>query len=196
MAANTLRLTLVRHGETSWSLSGRHTGLTDIALTDRGRQQAAALAPFLNGKSFNVALTSPLSRARETARLAGFPDATVCDDLKELNYGQYEGLTSDDIRKMVPSWTIWTGSCPDGETLQQVAARAQRVIAGAAKIGGDVIVFSHGHFLRILASVWLIEAPTAGHTLMLDAASISVLAHEHDTPAIKLWNFLPREYPI
>jgi probable phosphoglycerate mutase len=189
LSALASRLFLVRHGETAWSLSGQHTGRTDIPLTENGKKQAAALTTWLHAPRFSKAFTSPLSRARETARLAGFPDATVCDELAEFDYGAYEGMTSMEIRMKVPGWTLWTRDCPQGETLDAAAARAQRAIDMASKVEGDVIFFSHGHILRILASAWLKQPPTSGQFFMLDPSSISVLSHEREIPAIRLWNF-------
>lgn len=181
-------LYLIRHGETEWALSGRHTGRTDIQLTDNGREQATRLRKCLSKISFNGVLVSPLTRAQETARLAGLTNATICDELAEFDYGKYEGLTTAQIRETVPNWTIWTHPCPGGESLDQVAERAAAVIAKASKISGNVALVSHGHMLRIVAATWLQLPPTEGRHLMLDTGTLSILGYERETPAIKLWN--------
>jgi len=181
-------LYLFRHGQTQWALSGQHTGRTDIPLTDAGRDQARALRNVVNHIDFSQVLVSPLSRARETAELAGLPNPKVVEDLAEFNYGQYEGKTTDQIRQQVPDWTIWTHPCPDGETLEEAARRCQNVIDTACGAGGKVALVAHGHILRILTATWLKLGPAEGQHLMLDTSSISVLSHEHETPAIKLWN--------
>jgi probable phosphoglycerate mutase len=181
-------LTLVRHGETPWSRSGRHTGLSDLGLTALGRQQAEALAARLRGRRFALVLTSPLRRARETARLAGFPEAEPCQDLVEWNYGRYEGLTTAQIQARAPGWTLWRDGVPDGETIEQVARRVDRVVARVRGAEGDALVFAHGHVLRILAARWLGQPPRDGRLLKLDAASLSELGYEHDWPALDFWN--------
>src|SRR5262245_57345808 len=147
---------LFRHGETEWSKSGQHTGRTDLPLTEMGKRQAAALGRLLAKRPFALVLTSPLGRARETCRLAGYGEvAVVTDDLREWDYGDYEGRTTPDIRKQVPDWSIWTGTLPHGETIEQVAERARRAIARAAAAPGDVAMFAHGHILRVVAACWL-----------------------------------------
>ena len=147
---------LIRHGETEWSLSGQHTGRTDIPLTAVGERQAAEIGRYLAGRRFVLVLTSPLQRAQETCRLAGYGGAAQVEpDLREWDYGAYEGRTSAQIQESVPGWTIWTSPVPQGETIQQVAARAGRVIERAAKAGGDVALFAHGHLLRVLTACWL-----------------------------------------
>jgi broad specificity phosphatase PhoE len=180
---------LVRHGETEWSRTGRHTGRTDIALTDRGRAQATALASLLP-RDAPLILTSPRKRARDTAALAGF-DATVDDDLVEIDYGRYEGLSTAQIRTKSPQWTVWTGELPGGESLDHAGARADRVIDRVRDTGEVAILFSHGHFLRILAARWLDLPPEMGARLILDTATVSILGHEHGTRALRQWNVTP-----
>ena len=180
---------LVRHGETEWSLSGRHTGRTDIPLTDAGRRQAEALGRHLSGHAFARVLTSPLARARETCRLAGFGDvAEATDDLREWDYGIYEGRTTPDLRKTEPGWSIWTTAVAQGESVEHVGERARRVIEGATTASGDVALFAHAHILRILAACWLELPPVAGRLLALGTASISVLGYERETRVISVWN--------
>ena len=180
---------LVRHGETEWTLSGAHTGRTDIPLTAAGEQHAAQIARCLAGRQFAMVLTSPLQRARETCRLAGFGDSALIEpDLSEWDYGAYEGRTSTEIRKEVPDWTIWTSPVPRGETIQQVAARAGRVIGRALGAGGDVALFAHGHLLRALAACWLELPPDNGRLFALGTASLSVLGWEHETRVLAQWN--------
>ncbi|HWA67058.1 MAG TPA: histidine phosphatase family protein [Mycobacteriales bacterium] len=183
------QLWLVRHGETEWSASGRHTGSTDVPLTERGRQAATQLAAVLAGHSFAAVLTSPMSRARDTCELAGFGDrAIVDDDLREWDYGEYEGVTTEEIRKTRPGWTVFADGCPGGEAADQVAARADRVIASARRTDGDTIVFSHGHLLRVLAARWVgLPAPAGAH-LALATASVSTLGWERETPVIASWD--------
>jgi broad specificity phosphatase PhoE len=180
---------LIRHGETEWSLSGRHTGRTDVPLTPHGVRQAELLGRRIAGKRFALVLTSPLARARETCRLAGFAGGAEVDaDLAEWDYGDLEGRTGAEIRAEVPDWTIWTGAVPGGETAAQVGARADRAIDRARREDGDVALFAHGHLLRVLAARWLGLAPAAGRYFALDTASVSVLAHEGEEPVIRSWN--------
>ena len=180
---------LVRHGETAWSASGQHTGRTDIPLTPAGERQAEALGSLLAKRPFALVLSSPLGRARETCRLAGYGGAAVItDDLREWDYGDYEGRKTADIRKEVPHWTIWAGPVPGGETIEQVAQRARRVIDRAAAAGGDVALFAHGHVLRVLAACWVTLPPEGGRLLALGTASLSVLGYERDTRVITTWN--------
>ena len=180
---------LVRHGETEWSKSGQHTGRTDIPLTEAGERQATALGGLLARRPFALVLSSPLGRARETCRLAGYADAVVLtDDLREWDYGDYEGRKTADIRKEVPDWTIWAGPVPGGETIDQVAQRTRRVIDRAAAAGGDAALFAHGHVLRVLAACWLGLPPDGGRLLALGTASLSVLGHERETRVITTWN--------
>jgi broad specificity phosphatase PhoE len=178
---------LVRHGETEWSASGRHTGRTDIPLTDRGRAQAGALGAALAGRRFARVLTSPLSRAAETCRLAGL-GGMVDEDLREWDYGDHEGRTTPQIRQEDPGWTVWRGPVPGGEGLGEVAARADRVIERIVAAGGDVAVFSHGHFLRVLGARWIGLPPTSGGSFRLDTGTLSVLGWERETPAFVRWN--------
>jgi probable phosphoglycerate mutase len=180
---------LIRHGETEWSVGGRHTGRTDIPLTANGVRQAEALGRHLQGRRFALVLTSPLSRARETCRRAGYGEqAQLADDLLEWDYGIYEGRTTADVRTEQPGWTIWTTAIPGGETVEQVGERARRVIARAVAAPGDVALFAHAHVLRILTACWLGLPPRDGRLLALGTAAISVLGHEHDTRVISVWN--------
>jgi probable phosphoglycerate mutase len=180
---------LVRHGETEWSSSGRHTSFSDIALTPRGREQAHELSARLAGIDFSLVLTSPRSRARETCVLAGLgSDAKVTDDLAEWNYGEYEGRTTETIRAESPRWTIFQDGAPGGESSDDVAARADRVIARAVAVGGVVALFSHGHFLRVLGARWIGEPPAAGAWLGLDTATLSSLGHEREQRVLRVWN--------
>jgi probable phosphoglycerate mutase len=182
------QLWLVRHGATDWAESGRHTGRTDIPLNETGREQAVALGDRLRGRSFKLVLTSPLARASDTARLARFEDAEVDDDLQEWDYGDVEGMRTDEIRQRLPGWTIWRGPWSGGEAIDDVAARADRVLARVRDVDGDVLVFSHGHLLRVLAARWLGLDPTAGGMLALSTATISLLGWEREAPVIERWN--------
>ncbi|HWC33831.1 MAG TPA: histidine phosphatase family protein [Mycobacteriales bacterium] len=183
------RLWLVRHGETEWSASGRHTGTTDVPLTDAGRAAAVALAHRLAGTTFELVLTSPLSRARHTCDLAGLGEhCVVDDDLREWDYGDYEGRTTAAIREQRPAWNLFTDGCPGGESADAVAARADRVIARARAAEADVIAFSHGHLLRVLAARWAGLPPQAGAHLALATASVSVLGWEREIPVITSWD--------
>jgi probable phosphoglycerate mutase len=180
---------LVRHGETAWSLSGQHTGRTDIGMTAEGERQAATLGARLAGRRFSLALCSPLARARETARLAGYGDVVqIADDLREWDYGDYEGRTTADIRRERPGWSVWTGGVPNGEPVEAVGARLSRVIERARAAGGEVVMFGHAHALRILAACWLGLPAGGGRYFKLDPASISVLGYERETPVIVRWN--------
>jgi probable phosphoglycerate mutase len=183
---------LVRHGETEWSRTGRHTGRTDIPLTEEGRARAEAIAHALEGRELSV-LTSPLGRARETCRLAGFADAAeVDDDLLEWDYGIYEGRTTLDIRRETPDWSVWLSPIVNGESLEQVAERARKVIARVTAAGNrDVALFAHGHILRILAACWIGLPPYTGRFLALDTATISMLGYERQTRVIRQWNLVP-----
>jgi broad specificity phosphatase PhoE len=196
MSANPGRATeprawLVRHGETEWAKLGRHTGRTDIALTETGREQAHELGRRLDGHAFGLVLTSPLSRAADTARICGYGDIAVADDdLMEWDYGALEGRTTAEIRADIPNWTIWRGPWPNGETAQQVRRRADRItrrIRGA-EISGDVLVFAHGHLLRVLAARWLGLPPASGGLFELGTATLSILGSERETSTIELWN--------
>ncbi len=178
---------LVRHGMTEWSSKGRHTGLTDIPLTPEGERAALALRSVLAGHAFALQLTSPLVRARHTADLAGFTPE-VDPDLREWDYGEYEGRTTAEIRSERDGWTIWNGGTPGGETVDDVAARADRVIARARAASGDTILFAHGHLLRVLGARWIGAPPSAAAHLLLSTAAVCVLGWERLTPALARWN--------
>ena len=183
------RVFLVRHGATEWSVTGQHTGRTDLPLTEDGRDQAKRLASRLAGQEFALVLVSPLTRARETARLTGFGDvAEVEPDLVEWDYGDYDGRTAVEIRRERPGWTPWHGGYPGGETLDELAARADRVLSRARAAGGDVALFAHGHILRVIAARWLEQPPVEASRYYLDTASLSVLGWERETAVIDRWN--------
>jgi probable phosphoglycerate mutase len=182
---------LARHGETAWTLSGQHTGLTDLPLTEHGEQNALRLGPRLKGLTFAKVFVSPLQRARRTCELAGFGAVAEIDpDLVEWNYGEYEGLTSTQVRAKRPDWKLFRDGCPGGETLAQIGARADRVVARVRGIAGNVLVFSSGHFLRVLAARWLGLDSSGGQFFLLSTAALSQLGYEHDLtePVIRLWN--------
>lgn len=180
---------IARHGETEWSRTGRHTGRTDVPLTTAGRREAAALRRALGGRRFALVLSSPLSRAWETCRLAGYAAvARTTEDLLEWDYGAVEGRTSAEMQRERPGWTIWTGDVPLGETIDAVATRAGRVIEQAVAAGGDVLLFAHGHVLRILTARWLGLEPRDGRLFALATASIGVLGEEGGTRVIRSWN--------
>ena len=186
------RIWLVRHGETEWSKSGQHTGRTDIALTANGERQAKALGSLLVGREFSLVLVSPMSRARATCRLAGLGDKMeVTEDLHEWNYGIYEGVTTKAVREKHPDWSIWESPIPEGETIEQVGARACRVIGRVETVDGDVAMFAHGHILRILGACWMGLAPIHGRNLGLNTATLSVLGYERETRVIQIWNESP-----
>ena len=183
------RLVLVRHGDTEWSQNGRHTSSTDLPLLPSGVERARSLAPALAKFKFARVLSSPLQRARETARLAGFGDRIEIDaDLTEWDYGDYEGLTSEKIWERDPDWRLWVDGAPVGRPPYEVGARADRVIDRAVTAGGDVLMFAHGHILRVLAACWIGERPFIGSVFRLDPATVSVLGHEHDNRVIERWN--------
>ncbi len=186
------RIVLVRHGQTEWSASGRHTGKTDIPLTEVGRAQAAALATALGRYRFERILTSPRVRAMDTCRLAlpGAP-AQVDPDLEEWDYGDYEGMTSAQIRQTVPGWTVWTHPVPGGESAADVARRADAVLMRCREAGGDVLLVAHGHLLRVLAARWLELDATCGRLFILDPATLSVLGHDRGVAALASWNAPP-----
>ena len=182
---------LARHGETAWSISGQHTGRTDLPLTPRGERNARALCPRLAVVAFDHVFTSPLQRARRTCELAGFgPGAAIDDDLVEWNYGRYEGRTTAEIRAERPGWEIFHDGCPGGESLAEITARADRVVARLRALGGHVLLFSSAHFLRILAPRWCGLDARLGKFLDLDTATVSMIGYRHnlDEPAIRLWN--------
>lgn len=188
------QILLIRHGQTEWSRTGRHTGTTDVELTDEGRRKAQQIGLVLQGRKF-ASWTSPLIRAAETCRLAGFGDgARIEEDLREWDYGEYEGLTTLEIRKQTPDWSVWLAPVSGGESLEQVAERARRVIDRAVSYSdGDVGLFAHGHILRILAACWIGAAPYLGRSLALDTASVSTLGYERETRVIRNWNVPPPE---
>jgi broad specificity phosphatase PhoE len=182
---------LARHGETAWSLSGQHTGLTDIPLTERGERDARRLGERLKGRSFALVLTSPLQRAARTCALAGFETVAEVDkDLVEWDYGEYEGRRSAEIGAERPDWDVFRDGCPGGESPQQVGMRADRVVSRVRAVEGDVLLFSHAHLLRVLAGRWLGLEPGAGRYFLLGTASLSTLGYEHRRarPVIRLWN--------
>jgi probable phosphoglycerate mutase len=181
---------LARHGETAWTISGQHTGLTDLPLTNRGEENARRLGERLKGLSFSRVLTSPLQRASRTGALAGFANAEIDPELVEWNYGRYEGLKTADIRKEWPDWDLFRDGCASGESPTVISARADRVIARLRAIPGDVLLFSSGHFLRVLAARWLGLDVTVGRHLFLSTSALCVLGYEHNTtePVIRLWN--------
>ena len=180
---------LFRHGETAWSVTRQHTGRTDLPLTEAGKRRIEALGKYLAGRKFDLVLSSPLARAAETCRLAGYGDvARFTDDLMEWDYGEYEGLRPADILKKRPGWTIWSDGVPRGETVEQVGERARNVVKLTEVVDGEVAIFSHSHLLRILAACWLGLAPDSGRYFDLDTASISVLGYDRDTSVIRRWN--------
>jgi broad specificity phosphatase PhoE len=180
---------LIRHGETEWTLSGQHTGRTDIALTGHGREQARALVPLLAMQPFDAVFSSPMIRAVETCQLAGLgAHMTEMRDLREWDYGIYEGRTTADIRKTAPDWSVWTSPIPEGENLAQVQSRAQSVVERLLTMTGRVALFSHAHFLRALAGCWITDDAAMGEHLYLDTASVSVLGFDHENRAIRSWN--------
>jgi broad specificity phosphatase PhoE len=186
------RILLVRHGETEWSASGQHTSRTDLPLVEAGREQARALAPALRGRTFTRVLSSPLKRALETCELTGFGGAVeLREELQEWDYGEYEGLTTPQIREQRPEWNLWLDGCPGGESPDQVCARADRLLASLAEVDGQVLVFAHGHILRVLSARWLEMAVSAGARLVLSAGALSVLGHERETRALERWNETP-----
>ena len=179
---------IVRHGETEWSRDGRHTSTTELPLTPEGERVGAGLAGELAGRDFALVLTSPRERARRTAELAGRPDAEVDPDLAEWAYGDYEGITTPQIRETVPGWTIWTHPSPGGETAEEVGERLDRVIARVRAVDGDVLLFAHGHSLRVLTARWLGLPVVDGRLFRLDTATVSVLTYERENPVIARWN--------
>jgi broad specificity phosphatase PhoE len=180
---------LARHGETEWSRDGRHTGRTDIPLTDNGRRQAEALRPALAHRGFALVLTSPLGRAVETCRLAGLLDqAERTDALLEWDYGDYEGITTREIRERRPEWVLWRDGCPNGEVAADVGARVDTVIERLRTLDGDAALFAHGHVLRVLAARWIELGPERGQSLKLATGTLSTLGTEHEWPAITQWN--------
>jgi broad specificity phosphatase PhoE len=183
------KIFLIRHGETEWSRSGKHTGVTDVPLTEQGRKTARLLQPVLARDVFELVLTSPLQRARQTCELAGLEKgAAVEPDLMEWNYGIYEGLTTEQIQRERPGWSVFHDGCPDGEMPAQVAARADHVLAKVRAGEGNVALFAHGHILRVIAARWLDHPPSFGERLLLDTATLSILGYYYGSPALKIWN--------
>ena len=189
MSMPSQQIYLIRHGETEWSLSTQHTGITDIPLTENGRKVAKLLEPVLAKETFALVLTSPLERARETCELAGLGErAEIDSDLMEWNYGQYEGLTPKQIRAQAPEWMLFNDGCPDGESPEQVGARVDRVIARVRAVEGHVALFAHGHIFRVFAARWLGLPATAGCHFLLDTATLNILGYYRGIPAVKRWN--------
>ena len=183
------QLVLVRHGETEWTISGQHTGMTDIPLTDRGREQGAVLGTELTERTFVRVLSSPLSRALETCRLAGLGDQVeTTDALLEWNYGEYDGLTTDEIRLRRPRWSLWMDGVPGGETAGAVGLRVDTLLNELREEEGDVILFAHGHVLRVLTARWLGLPPSDGRLFALQPATVSTLGYERETSVIRSWN--------
>jgi broad specificity phosphatase PhoE len=184
-----MEVVLVRHGETEWSRSGRHTGRTDVALTKTGVRHAERLRPRLEGRHFAAVFTSPLSRASETCRLAGLGErAQLREELLEWDYGEYEGLTTPEIREGRPGWLLWRDGCPRGEDAAQVGSRADRLIDELRGLGGDAALFAHGHVLRVIAARWVGLPAESGGALALTTATLSVLGYEREVAVIRLWN--------
>ena len=189
MSTEEQKVYLLRHGETEWSLNGRHTGITDIPLTENGRVAARLLKPILAKVTFTLVLTSPLQRARETCELAGLGQfANVEPDLIEWNYGEYEGLKTDQIRLTSPGWSVFRDGCPGGESPEQVGARADRVITKVRAAAGNVALFGHGHFTRVLAARWINLSANYGENFLLDTATLNVLGYYRESPAFMIWN--------
>ena len=189
MSMPSQQIYLIRHGETEWSLSGQHTGTTDIPLTENGRKVARLLEPVLAKETFALVLTSPLERARQTCELAGLGErAEIDSDLMEWNYGQYEGLTPKQIRAQAPEWMLFNDGCPGGESPEQVGARVDRVIARVRAVEGHVALFAHGHIFRVFAARWLGLPATAGCHFLLDTATLNILGYYRGIPAVKRWN--------
>ncbi len=180
---------IVRHGATEWSVSGQHTSRTDLPLLESGEDQAREVAGKLDGCRFDLVLCSPLLRARETCRLAGFGDvAEITDDLREWEYGEYEGLTTPQIRERNPDWNLWRDGCPGGERPQQIGARVDRVVQRLAAVDGDALAFAHGHVLRVLTARWLEMEVAAGARFRLEAGSLGILGFERETTVIEGWS--------
>jgi broad specificity phosphatase PhoE len=186
---DSVNLFAIRHGETAWSLSGQHTGTTDIPLTDNGRRLAQRMRPVLARNAFALVLCSPMQRARETCKLAGFGDKAVIEpDLMEWNYGEYEGLTTEQIHEAAPGWLLFRDGCPGGETPAEVVARVDRVIARARAAGGDIALFAHGHVLRVLVARWIGRPAGDGQHFLLDTGTLCVLGDYLGIPAVRVWN--------
>ena len=188
------RIYLLRHGETEWSRLGKHTSVTDISLTENGRAAAQRLHSVLANETFGLVLTSPMRRARDTCELAGLGEAAIVEpDLMEWNYGDYEGLTTSEIRSKRPDWSLFRDGCPGGESPEQVASRAERIISKMTE--RQVALFAHGHIFRVLAARWINLPASHGERFLLDTATLSVLGYYYQTPAVKIWNApIAREY--
>jgi broad specificity phosphatase PhoE len=186
-----MEIVLVRHGETEWSANGRHTSRTDLELTERGRERALELGPQLAERTFSLVLCSPLLRARQTCELAGFGDvAEICEDLREWDYGEYEGLTTPEIREQNPGWSLWRDGCPGGESPEQIGARADRVLERMSNPpdGADSLAFAHGHILRVVGARWIALETAGGARFALGAGSVSSLGFERETEVFTHWN--------
>jgi broad specificity phosphatase PhoE len=184
-----MEIVLARHGETEWSRDLKHTGRSDLPLTDKGRAEAELLRPAFAGRSFARVLSSPLARARDTCRLAGLEEGVeLSDDLLEWDYGEYEGITTAEIRQERPDFYLWRDGCPGGEGAGDVGARVDRVIAQLRSLDGDAVLFSHGHVLRVLTARWLGLGPESGALFVLDTGTLSALGYERETPVIRRWN--------
>ena len=189
MSTEEQKVYLLRHGETEWSLNGQHTGVTDIPLTENGRMAARLLKPILAKLTFTLVLTSPLQRARETCELAGLGQfANVEPDLIEWNYGEYEGLKTEQIRLTRPGWSVFRDGCPGGESPEQVGARADRVITKVRTAAGNVALFGHGHFTRVIAARWINLSANYGENFLLDTATLNILSYYRESPAFQIWN--------
>ena len=189
MTAPEQQVYVIRHGETEWSLSGQHTGVTDIPLTENGRDLAKLLHPVLSKESFALVLTSPLQRAKETCKLSGLGDqADVDSNLTEWNYGEYEGLTPAQIHQKTPGWLLFTDGAPGGETPEQVGERADHVITRVRAVKGNVALFAHGHIFRVLVARWIDLPATAGRKFLLDTGTLNILSYYRGVPAVKTWN--------
>lgn len=189
MAVETQRIYLIRHGETAWSRSGRHTSTTDLPLTPQGREDALRLRRYFSQLPLLRVFASPMQRAQETCKLAGLAVVPYVDtDLSEWNYGDYEGLTTGEIWLQAAGWMVFSNGCPGGEDAREVGERADRMLAKARAVPGDVAMFSHGHFLRVLVARWLNLAPSEGRHFLLDTATLNVLSYYRDAPAIQVWN--------
>lgn len=196
MASSLQHVWLIRHGETAWSRTGQHTGWSDIPLLPESESALRALQPRLRAQTFAAVFSSPLQRARHTAELVGLTAVELDADLREWNYGEYEGKTKDQIRAGVPGWNLWTHGVRGGETLEEVAARAQRVVARVRAIQGNVALVAHGHILRIVAACWLDLSPLMAEHFALSTGSISILTYENDIPAMAEWNWRPSPCPL
>jgi len=189
MSAPDQQIYVIRHGETEWSLSGQHTGVSDIPLTENGRDLAKLLHPVLSKESFALVLTSPLRRAKETCKLSGLGDqAEVDSNLMEWNYGDYEGLTPDEIHKKTPGWLLFTDGAPGGEAPEQVGERADQVIKRVRAVKGNVALFAHGHIFRVLVARWIDLPPTDGRKFLLNTGTLNILSYYRGYPAVKTWN--------